>query len=103
MSNKTIATHHARLRPSILQHEIPHSRMLVRPYERSQTPNHAEIRGVLWKLPQVEGPVSFKISEIFVGKELDVWKKRGMEETMDDEVISSFIFYCSGVNFEYTF
>ena len=26
-----------------------------------------------------------------------------MEETMDDEAILSFIFYCSGVNFEYTF
>ena len=77
--------------------------MLERPYEHSQTPIVTEVRGVLWKPPQVEGPVSFKISEIFVGKELDVWKKRGMEETMDDEVISSFIFYCSGVNFEYTF
>ena len=29
---------HARQRSSILQHEIPHSRMLVRPSEHSQTP-----------------------------------------------------------------
>ena len=37
-SKKSIATHHARQRSSILQHEIPYSRMLERPYERSQTP-----------------------------------------------------------------
>ena len=46
-SKKSIATHHARQRSSILQHEIPHSRMLERPNELSQTPIFTEVRGVL--------------------------------------------------------
>ena len=66
------------MRDSVVQFynmKIPHSRMLERPNELSQTPIFTEVRGVLWKPPQVEGPVSFKISEIFVGKELDVWRR----------------------------
>ena len=45
-SKKSIATHHARQRSSILQHEIPHSRMLERPYEHSQTPIRPGIWGI---------------------------------------------------------
>ena len=45
-SKKSIATHHARQRSSILQHEIPHSRMLVRPYGHSQTPICPGIWGI---------------------------------------------------------
>ena len=45
-SKKSIATHHARQRSSILQHEIPHSRMLERPYEHSQTPICPGIWGI---------------------------------------------------------
>ena len=45
-SKKSIATHHARQRSSILQHEIPHSRMLERPYEHSQTPICPDIWGI---------------------------------------------------------
>ena len=45
-SKKSIATHHARQRSSILQHEIPHSRMLERRYEHSQTPICPGIWGI---------------------------------------------------------
>ena len=46
MRKKSIAPRRTRQRSSILQHEIPHSRMLVRPYGHSQTPICPGIWGI---------------------------------------------------------
>lgn len=61
-SKNSIATRHTRLRSSILQDEIPHSGCW-----NDRTSTHklsiALKLNSITKNPQVEGPVSFKISE----------------------------------------
>ena len=101
-SKKSIATHHARQRSSILQHEIPHSRMLVRPYGHSQTP----ICPGIWGINSSRGNSIRYLLEVLQKQR---WRQQlasqlsTMEGTVDTEVKSHSIYYCCSVNFEWHF
>ena len=100
-SKKSIATHHARQRSSILQHEIPHSRMLVRPYGHSQTP----ICPGIWGINSSRGNSIRYLLEVLQKQR---WRQQlasqlsSMEDTEGTEVnphLHLHYYHCS-VNFE---
>ena len=101
-SKKSIATHHARQRSSILQHEIPHSRMLERPYEHSQTP----ICPGIWGINSSRGNSRRYLLEVLQKQR---WRQQlasqlsTTEDTGGGKVNSRFIYYCWSVNFEIPF
>ena len=90
-SKKSIATHHARQRSSILQHEIPHSQMLERPYEHSQTP----IRPGIWGINSSRGNSIRYLLEVLQKQR---WRQQlasqlsTMEDTGGGKVNSHFIY-----------